>query len=141
MDIAEVRKRVLQTIDRARRTAAARRARIDEASRDYETFLQRTAVPVFRQVGSALRAEGYPFSVSTPAGSVRLASDRSADDYIEVLLDASGSEPAVTGSSRRTRGRHVIESQRRVGSGTPGTLTEEDVLGFLLMELESFVDR
>jgi hypothetical protein len=141
MEIADVRKRVLQTIDRARRTAAARRVRVDEAAREYGTFLQQTAVPLFRQVGNALRAEGYPFSVSTPAGSVRLASDRSADDYIEVLLDASGHEPVVTGTSRRTRGHQVIESQRRIGSGAPEALTEEDVLGFLLKELESFVDR
>ncbi len=141
MQISDVRKRVLHTIDRAKRTAAERRVRADEAAREYDEFLERVAVPVFRQIANVLRAEGYPFNVFTPGGSVRLASDRSAEDFIELVLDASGHEPAVVGHTSRSRGRRVIESERPVASGAIRDLTEEDVLGFVTGELEPFVDR
>ena len=45
MEISDVRKRVLETIDRAKRTAAERRTRTDEAAREYDVFLERLAVP------------------------------------------------------------------------------------------------
>src|SRR5881396_3498750 len=105
MEISDVRKRVLETIDRAKRNAAGRRARVDEAAREYDVFLEHIAVPVFRQIANVLRAEGYPFNVFTPAGSVRLMSDRSAEDYIELRLDTSGDRPAVLGHTSRSRGR------------------------------------
>ncbi len=141
MEISDVRKRVLRAIDRAKRSAADRRARADQAALEYDTFLDGVAVPLFRQIASVLRAEGYPFSVSTPGGSVRLMSDRSGDDYVELVLDTSGSEPTVTGCSRRSRGRRVIESEQPIGTSAIRDLTEEDVLSFLLRELEAFVER
>lgn len=141
MEIAEVRKRVLHTIERAKREAAARRARADEASREYGEFLDRLAVPLFHQVARALRAEGHAFSVFTPAGSVRLSSERSGDDYVELLLDASGAMPQVVGHCSRSRGRRVLETERPIGEGRITELTEEDVLAFLLKELEPFVER
>lgn len=139
MEIADVKRRVVETIDRAKRRAAAHRTRVDEATQAYDTFLDRTAVPVFRQVGNVLRAEAYPFNVFTPGGSVRLVSDRGADDYIELTLDTSGNEPTVTGHSKRSRGRRVIEAERAIGD--PAMLTEEDVLAFVVKELEPFVER
>ena len=141
MEIADVRKRVLQTIERAKREASARRARGDEASRDYGEFLDRLAVPLFHQVARALRAEGHAFNVFTPSGSVRLASERSGEDYIELLLDTSGTTPQVVGHCSRSRGRRVLETERPIGEGPIADLTEEDVLAFLLKELEPFVER
>ena len=141
MEIADVRKRVLATIERAKQRAAERRARGDEAARAYSTFLETIAVPMFRQIGNVLRAEGYPFGVFTPSGSVRLMSDRSADDYIEVSLDTSGAEPRVIGHVRNSRGRRVVDAERVIGDGEPENITEEDLLAFMLKELEPFVER
>lgn len=141
MQISDVRKRVLHTIDRAKRAAAERRARADEASREYDEFLERVAVPLFRQIANVLRAEGYPFNVFTPGGSVRLMSDRSAEDFIELVLDTSGHEPTVVGHTSRSRGHRVLESERPVASIAIRDLTEEDVLGFVASELEPFVER
>jgi hypothetical protein len=141
MEVSEVRRRVSETIERARRTAADRRARADEAARDYATFLDAVAVPLVRQLANVLKAAGYPFGVFTPSGSVRLASERSSEDYIELALDSSGDEPAIVGRTRRTRGRHVIDSERPVGGGAVRTMTEEQVLAFFLKELEPFVEK
>jgi len=141
MEISDIRKRVLDTIDHARKSAAERRTRADEAGRDYELFLERIAVPLFRQVANVLRAEGYVFNVFTPGGSVRLMSDRAAEDYIELSLDTTGDAPRVMGHTSRGRGRRVMESERPVAARPPAQLTEDDVLAFLLRELEPFVDR
>jgi|GraSoiStandDraft_17_1057272.scaffolds.fasta_scaffold122542_2 hypothetical protein len=142
MEIADVKRRVQETIDRAKRAAAERRARSDEATKEYGGFLDGIAVPIFRQVANVLRAEGYVFSVFTPGGSVRLMlSDRAAEDYIELTLDTSGERPVVLGHTRRQRGSRIIESERPLDAGSIRQLTEEDVLGFLLKELEPFVEK
>ncbi len=141
MEISDVRRRLTQTIERARREAAGRRARHDEAAREYALFLERVAVPVFRQVANVLRTEGYAFRVFTPSESVRLMSEARADDYIELSLDTSGGHPSVMGATRLARGRRVVESERRLGTQPIPELTEEDVLNFLLTELEPFVVR
>jgi hypothetical protein len=96
-------------------------------------------VPLFRQVANALKAEGYAFTVFTPSGSVRLMSDRTAEDYIELTLDTSDDPPRVMGQISRTRGRRVIDTERSIGA--PDALTEEQLLDFLLKELEAFVER
>jgi hypothetical protein len=141
MEISDVKRRLLDTIESARKAAAGRRARIDEAGREYEPFLERIAVPLFRQAANVLRAEGYPFTVFTPGGSVRLMSDRTSEDYIELMLDTSGDEPKVIGRTSRSRGRRVIEAERPIASGAPARLAEEDVLDFLAKELTPFVER
>lgn len=141
MEISEVRKLLHETIDRAKRQAAARRARGDEAARAFETFLERIAVPLVRQLVNVLRADGYPFSLFTPSGSVRLMSDRHAEDYIEIALDTTGEVPLVVGHTSRSHGRDVIELERVVGTGDPAAITEEDVLALVLKELEPFVER
>jgi hypothetical protein len=142
MEISKVRQRVLDTMDRARRAAAERRARTDQASREYDQFLEQVAVPLFRQIANVLRAEGHHFTVFTPSGSVRLMSDRSADDYIELTLDTAADVPQVTGHSSRSRGRHVLESERPLNSASPiSELTDDDVLAFVLKELERFVEK
>ena len=139
MEISLVRRRLTDTIDRAKKQAAERRGRSDQASREFDVFLQKIAVPLFRQVANALKADGYAFTVFTPSGSVRLMSDRAAEDYIEITLDTSDDPPRVMGQTSRNRGRRVVDSERAIG--TPDALTEDDVLEFLLKELEAFVDR
>lgn len=141
MEIASVRQQVLQTIDRARRRAAERRVRTDEASREYAAFLQEIAIPLFRQVANALKAERYVFNVFTPGGSVRLMSDKNAEDYIELALDTSGERAVVIGHTSRGRGHRVVESERPIGEGAVRDLTEENVLQFLMKELEPYVER
>ena len=141
MEISDVKRRVQETIDRAKRAAMERRARGDEIARDYQLFLERVAIPVFRQVANVLRATGYPFTVFTPSGSVRLMSDRSAEEFIEVVLDTDG-DPTVIGHASRSRGRRVVESERPIRAGAAvRDLTEDDVLGFVLKELEPLVER
>src|SRR5437667_13418 len=119
MEISDVRKRVFETIERAKRTSAERRTRVDEAAREYQTFLDQIAVPLFRQIAGVLRAEGHLFTVFTPGGSVRLMSDRSGDDYIELALDTTGAYPQVLGLSSRGRGRRGTQSETALGSNGP----------------------
>jgi hypothetical protein len=141
MEISHIKRQVLETIGSARKSAADRRARSDQAAREYEVFLEHVAIPLLRQVANVLRTEGYPFTVFTPGGSVRLMSDRAAQDYLELTLDTAGDRPRVMGHVSRARGRRVIESERPVAERTPAELTEEDVMTFVLKELEPFVER
>src|SRR6185295_20129150 len=122
MEIADVRKRITATIERAKQRAAERRTRGDDAARAYSTFLDTIAVPMFKQVANVLRADGYQFSVFTPSGSVRLMSERTAEDFIELTLDTTGDVPQVIGRTMRSRGRRVSENERAVGS--PAALSE-----------------
>lgn len=142
MEISDVRKRVNETIDRAKRAASERRALTEEASREYAVFLDRIAVPLFRQIANILRADKHMYSVFSPGGSVRLMSDRSSDDYIELALDTTNARPQVMIHSKRGRGRRVIESELALGQGGPvRDLSEEEVLSAVLGALEAFVDR
>ena len=108
-------------------------------NKNNEAFLDRIAIPVFKQVANVLRVEGYLFTVFTPGGSVRLMSDRSTEDYVELELDTTDAEPAVNGRTSRSRGRRVLTSEAPIGA--PARLTEEDVLAFLLKALEPLVER
>ena len=141
METSVVRNRLRETIERAKRHAAERRGQNDEATRAFDAFLEHMVTPLMRQIAGALKADGYQFTVFTPSASVRLMSDRRAEDFIEIALDLSGETPRVIGHASRLRGRHIVETERPVGSGRPGGITEEDVLEFLLKELEPFVER
>jgi hypothetical protein len=142
MEVAEVRRRVRAAIESARRAAQERRTRSDQASREYETFLRDIAVPVFHVFASALVAEGHRFKVFTPAESVRLASESSPEDYIEIALDAAAEPPAVMGRINRGRGRRGVASERPIKNvESIAQLTDEDVLVFLASEIEPFVER
>ena len=68
-------------------------------------------------------------------------SDRAAEDYVEILFDSSGDKPMAIGHASRLRGRHVAESERPLGSGSIRDLTEDDVLAFVLKELEPLVEK
>jgi hypothetical protein len=140
METSTVRNRLNLVIDAAKRSSAARRARNDEGARSYERVIE-FAVPLFRQIAQALKVSGYLFSVFTPGGSVKLMSDKSPEDYIELSLDTSGEHPTVMGHVSRTRGRRVIESEHPIANKAVAELTEEDVFEFLLKEIEPFVER
>jgi hypothetical protein len=142
LEVSEVRRRLLAAIDRARQAAAERRVRTDAAARDYEAFLGQRAAPVFHQFAAALKGEGHGFTVFTPASSIRLASERSPEEFIELVLDDSADPPAVLGRTTRGRGRRTVSSERALGSGAPiADLTEDDVLAFLLEQIVELLKR
>ncbi len=142
MEVSDIRRRLRAAIEKARQSAAERRTRNDAAGRDYEEFLGQRAVPVFHQFASVLKAEGHTFSVFTPAASVRLAADRSPEEFIELSLDDTSDPPSVLGRSSRGRGRRTIASERPLRTGAAiAELTEEDVLTFLLEEIAPLIER
>jgi hypothetical protein len=139
-----VRQAVLGLLKRVRQPAADRRenrrTQTDQATREYEVFLSRIAVPLFKQVANVLRAENYAFDVSTPGGSVRLTAGHSHDNYIEIVLDTGGVAPKLLGRASHTRSGDVIQTELVLNATTDiEALTEEDLLGFVLAELEPFV--
>ena len=91
---------------------------------------------------SALKAEGHAFTVFTPGGGLRLASDRGRDDYLELALDTTSEHPHVLGRILRTRGSRTVEEERPLGGGAAiEQLTEEDVLTFFLDALGPWLER
>ena len=142
MEVSEVRRRLRAALETAREAAAERRTRTDQAGRDYETFLTERAVPVFHQFAAALTGEGHPFKVFTPAGAVRLASERSQEEFIELSLDSTVDPPEVLARISHGRGRRLVTTERPVAGRTPiAQLTEEHVLEFLLEEAPAFLQR
>jgi hypothetical protein len=133
VEISVVRKRVQNAITAARERARRRRAETADAQRAYESFLQDVATPVTKQVAAVLKAEGHAFTVFTPEGGLRLASDRTRDDYIEFTLDTASDRPQVIGRVSRTRGSRTLADERSIRpDAPPDVLTEEDVLVFLV---------
>jgi len=142
MEISVIRQRLMQTIDQRRRAAVERRQRTDAAAQAYDTFLERVATPIFKQFATVLRAERLSFQVFTPGGGVRLASDRSGEDFIELLLDVSSDVPAVLGRVSYTRGSRVLSQEAAMRSDREiAQLTEEDVLEFLLQGIQPLIER
>lgn len=142
MEVSEVRRRVLEVIEQSRQAAAERRTRVQDARAAYEPFLRDVATPVFRQVANALRAEGYLFTVSTPAGEVYLTSDRNGKDVIQLALDTEGEAPAVMCHVSRERGHRVLTHERPVCDGTPiNQISDKALLEFLLPEIAKLVTR
>jgi hypothetical protein len=142
MDIPELRRRVRAATDQARRDAAGRRERSDAAALAFERFLASLAVPTFTALAAALVAEGHRFKVFTPAGSVRLASERSPDDFVELTLESSEDPPFVLGRTSQGRGRRAVTRERPVRvDAAPDALTEEDVITFVLSEITSLIER
>jgi len=142
METAEVRKRVKDTIDSARRQAADRRAQNSQAEIDYERFLTSIVVPLCHQVAGALRAEGYPFLVNTPAGAVRLASERWPQDFIEIRLDTCGARPQVVARVERVKSRDLIAEDRPIkASALVEHLSDQDVLDVVSDALAVFLEK
>jgi hypothetical protein len=142
LDVAEVRRRLVHTIESVRQDAALRRQAADRAAAEYDPFLENVATPVFRHLAMALRAEGHLFRLFTPAGSVRLSSERSTDDFLELALDATRQPVEVVGRVSYRRGSRLHTEERPIREGAAvADLTEEDVLRFLLASIAPFVER
>ena len=140
MDVAIIRKRLKGEVEQARRVAAERRERAKTATRAYEQFLDDVAIPAFRQLATVLRAEGIPFEVQTPAGGVRLVSDRNRDDSIGLELDTAQDPPQVMLNSSRTWGSRVMQQERAVKERTTvERITEEDLFDRLFDELRPWL--
>jgi hypothetical protein len=126
----------------ARERAQRRRQQTAEAESAYEAFVREVATPLLRQVANTLKVEGYPFTVFTPGDSLRLASDRGRDDFVELRLDTTGDRPQVLGRISQTRGSRTMDDERPVKPGaTPDAITEDDVLEFLMGALEPWLER
>jgi len=142
VEVSYVRKRLTTAIERAKKGSQERRERAAGTERAYETFLATMAVPMMRMLASALKADGYLFTVATPGGSVRLASDRGRDDYIEIALDTAVDPPEVIGRISYGRGSRTMAEERLVKPGAPPqAITEEELLDFLLRALEPWLER
>jgi hypothetical protein len=142
VEISLVRNRLKRAIDAAREQAQHKRQRSAAAERAYDVFIRDVATPVTRLMANTLKVEGYAFTVFTPGGGLRLASDRSRDDYIEFVLDGGTDPPQTIGRISHTRGSRTLSEERPIRAGaSPDTLTEEDVLTFLLSALEPWLER
>ena len=142
MEISLVRKRLRDSIEDAQKNATARRAANRDAIAAWEQVLERVVAPLLQQISQVLKSEGYAFRVITPAGTVRLTSERSADDFIEVGLDTSGPAPIVVARVNRTKGRERFNDEHIVASGDaiPG-LSEERLLDLFTSMLGPFLER
>ena len=76
----------------------------------------------------------------TPAGGVRLQSERNREDAIEMELDTTADPPQPLVTITRVRGSRVIQSDRSIkGSNPLVQLTEDDVIEMLLEELRPWL--
>jgi hypothetical protein len=134
MELAELRRQLLREIERAQAEAAARREGSDAAHSAYAKFIVEVAGPLVRQTVSVLRAEGLSFQAQTPAGSARIASDKSADDFVEFVLDTSVRPPRVLGRLSVNVSRHNVHVEETpIAEATAiSKLAESDLLPFLL---------
>jgi hypothetical protein len=143
MDVSDLRKRIIHALDDARKEASDRRRTVDDARASFETFLERVAGPLFKQAATVLRGEGHDYTLHTPAGSVRLVSDRSADQFIEVELHVDEGKAVVLGRTSMQRGgRDAVIEERPLAAGKAiSDLTENDVTVFLVKEIPRLVAR
>lgn len=142
MESGEVRRRLIAARAAARGRARSRRERSADAERAWTAFLTASAAPLVQQLAQALRAEGIPCTVYTPEGRIRLAFDRSRDDYIEIALDTGADPPQVAGRVSERRGSRIVEDERPVAAGVPPqALTEDALLDFLLAALAPWLER
>jgi hypothetical protein len=142
MEVSEVRKRILDTLARAKSEAATRRARNAEVATAYERFLETVAAPLVHQVASILKVEKFQFAVHTPAGAVRLVSERSPEDFVEIRLDTSGQVPQVVAHVERVRGRETLVEDRLIRPGVlVEHLTDQDVLDAVSDTLTGLVEK
>lgn len=132
-ELTDLRRRVRQAIQDAKQKAAARRASRDEAAAAWSTAVAEIVEPVATNVAAALTGEGLPFRLDTPRGTIRLVSERSADDFIEIVLDDSDEReaPEVIGRTVRARGRQSVTVVEEL-LGPPSQLSEDRVIVFLM---------
>jgi hypothetical protein len=138
----EVNKRLKIATEQARAYAAERRQKDADATKAYDTFLEVVATPLMKQLASALKADGHGFTLFTPAGGLRLASDRQRDDFIELGLERSENGLQVVGHISHVRGSRTLTHTTPVMPGVPtGSLTDEQLLSFLLEALRPWIER
>ena len=141
MEVSYVRNRLRNAIEAARHRAAAHRQHVADAEQAFTAFLE-MATPVLRQLANALRVEGHAFTLFTPERALRLASDRSPRDFIELALDSTGERPQVVGRISHSRGSRTRDEELSVKQGVAiESITENDVLEFLLAALEPWLER
>jgi hypothetical protein len=142
LETAEVRRQLTHRLAELKKAQAQRRTAVDAARAAFETVVEREIAPTVRQFAQALKAEGFGFSVQTPASMVRLVSDRSSENVIDIVLDLGRPQPAVVVRSAFTRGRRQVEDERTLAQGDAiASLDAERVLAVLLDVIEPFVDR
>ena len=142
METSDIRRRLRQALDQAKKASTERRVRADDATVAYEAFLRDVGTPVFRMFGNVVKAENYPCTVFTPTEGVRLVSERHSDDFIELWLDASLDPPKVATRVSRARGRNLTTSESLLKPESPiNSLTDEDVLAFLVDNIGTLVER
>ncbi len=139
-DVAAVRKRVKVAIEQARRDQAERRERVAEAQKNYQVFLDTAVIPVFRMIANVMKSEGLNFEVMTPAGGVRLQSERNREDAINLELDTTANPPQPLVTITHVRGSRVTQRDRSIKGSNPFVqLTEDDVIEMLLEELRPWL--
>ena len=142
METGDVSRRLKIAIETAQAQAAERRARDARATAAYDLFLENVAVPVARQLANALKVEGLAFTVFTPAGGLRLASDRNRHDFIELALERGAADLQVVGHISHARGSRTVAETVPLKDGFgPDALTDDDVLSFLLRALRPWLER
>jgi hypothetical protein len=143
MDIGELRRRIGRELDQAKREAGERRKVADDAQAAYRSFMNDVAAPLARQIVTVLRADGHPFTSFTPPESVRVVSDRAADDFIEIDLDTSTHPPQVVGRTSLVRGgKGVVVEERPIARHKAiAEITDEDVVAYLLPEIRRLILR
>jgi hypothetical protein len=142
VETGEVSKRLKIAMETGRRKSAERKARDAEAERAYTVFLEHVAVPVGRQLSNALKVEGLPFTLFTPANGLRLASDRQRDDYIELALERGADGMEVVGHVSHVRGSRTLTQTLPVKAGaSPADLADQDVLQFFLLVMRPWFER
>jgi hypothetical protein len=142
LDTVEVQRQLTHRLAELRKAATQRRDDVSRAREAFETVLDGELAPTVRQFVQVLKAQGFPFAVQTPAGAVRMTTERSADDFIEVALDVTRRPPAVVALRQYTRGRRLIDDERVVAEGEAiARLDAERILPILLDLIEPFVER
>jgi len=142
VEVSLVRKQLISAIERSKARAQKRRQRASEIETTYRQFIDLTATPVVRQLSQALKAEGFPFTVGTPSGGLRLSSDHGRDDYIELSLDTTSDPPQVVGHVNRVRGSRTLTSERPLKpDAAPAEISDADVLAYFVEALEPWLER
>ena len=142
METGDVIRRLQIARESARAHAAERRTRDTRTSAAYDAFLEKVAGPVAKQLANAMKVEGLAFTLFTPAGGLRLASDRNRDDFIELALERGATDMQVVGHISHARGSRTVAETVPLKEGVgPEALTDEDVLAFLLRALRPWLER
>ena len=142
LEIAEVRQRVRQTIERTRKDAEERRARAVVDGEAGRRFIEDVATPLARQFVLVLRAEGFHYRLSTPAGAVRLVSDQRREDFIDIAVDATGDAVTIMTTVNHVRGQRVLTTERPLCADLEiDALTQHHLFEFLLDAIQVFVER